>query len=66
MSLGTISALDRSLRSQRDLGTRSSYSLAEVIQTDAPINPGNSGGPLLKLAGEGAMDDEAELTVPGR
>lgn len=52
MSLGIISALDRSLPSQRDLGTGSSYSLPEVIQTDAPINPGNSGGPLLNLKGE--------------
>jgi 2-alkenal reductase len=47
MSLGIISGLSRSLRSQR-LG----YSLPEVIQTDAPINPGNSGGPLLNLRGE--------------
>jgi S1-C subfamily serine protease len=30
----------------------STYSLPEVIQTDAPINPGNSGGPLLNLDGE--------------
>jgi 2-alkenal reductase len=52
MSLGIISALGRSLTSQRDLGTGSSYSLPQVIQTDAPINPGNSGGPLLNLAGE--------------
>jgi S1-C subfamily serine protease len=51
MSLGIISGLGRSLRSQR--GTLSgSYSLPQVIQTDAPINPGNSGGPLLNLAGE--------------
>lgn len=52
MSLGIISALGRSLPSQRDLGTGSTYSLPEVIQTDAPINPGNSGGPLLNLDGE--------------
>ena len=52
MSLGIISALGRSLQSQRDLGTGSSYSLPEVVQTDAPINPGNSGGPLLNLDGE--------------
>lgn len=52
MSLGIISALGRSLTSQRDLGTGSSYSLPQVIQTDAPINPGNSGGPLLNLSGE--------------
>jgi 2-alkenal reductase len=52
MSLGIISALGRSLQSQRDLGTGSSYSQPEVVQTDAPINPGNSGGPLLNLDGE--------------
>ena len=52
MSMGIISALGRSLPSQRQLETGSSYSLPEVIQTDAPINPGNSGGPLLNLSGE--------------
>ena len=52
MSLGIVSALGRSLTSQRDLGTGSSYSLPQVIQTDAPINPGNSGGPLLDLDGQ--------------
>jgi 2-alkenal reductase len=52
MSMGIISALGRSLPSQRVLGTGSSYSLPQAIQTDAPINPGNSGGPLLNLQGE--------------
>ncbi|MEW5986526.1 MAG: trypsin-like peptidase domain-containing protein [Chloroflexota bacterium] len=52
MSLGIISGLGRSLTSQRGLTSGSSYSLPDVIQTDAPINPGNSGGPLLNLAGE--------------
>ena len=52
MSLGIVSGLDRSLRSQRQTQLGSSYTLPEVIQTDAPINPGNSGGPLLNLAGE--------------
>jgi S1-C subfamily serine protease len=28
-----------------------SFSIPDVIQTDAPINPGNSGGPLLDLRG---------------
>ena len=52
MSMGIISGLGRSLRSQRATMVSSSYSLPEVIQTDAPINPGNSGGPLLNLDGE--------------
>jgi 2-alkenal reductase len=51
MSLGIVSGLDRSLRSQRGSTLGSSYSLPQVIQTDAPINPGNSGGPLLNLDG---------------
>jgi len=52
MSLGIVSGLNRSLQSDRDSGSGSSYSLPKVIQTDAPINPGNSGGPLLNLEGE--------------
>jgi 2-alkenal reductase len=52
MSLGIVSGLGRSLRSQREAGAGSSYSLPQVIQTDAPINPGNSGGPLLNLDGK--------------
>jgi S1-C subfamily serine protease len=52
MSLGIVSGLGRSLRSQRETTTLSTYSLPQVIQTDAPINPGNSGGPLLNLDGE--------------
>jgi 2-alkenal reductase len=53
MSLGLVSGVNRSLESQRSLDFSSgSYSLPEVIQTDAPINPGNSGGPLLNLSGE--------------
>ncbi len=52
MSLGIVSGLGRSLQSQRGTMSGSTYSLPEVIQTDAPINPGNSGGPLLNLNGE--------------
>jgi 2-alkenal reductase len=51
MSLGIISALGRSLRSQSEATFGGSYSLPQVVQTDAPINPGNSGGPLLNLDG---------------
>lgn len=65
MSMGIISALGRSLTSQRDLGLGSSYSLPEVIQTDAPINPGNSGGPLLNLQGEVVGINSAIATTTG-
>jgi 2-alkenal reductase len=65
MSLGIVSALGRSLDSQRDLGNRSSYSLPEVIQTDAPINPGNSGGPLLNLLGEVIGVNSAIVSTTG-
>ncbi|MBN2149037.1 MAG: trypsin-like peptidase domain-containing protein [Anaerolineales bacterium] len=51
MSFGIISGLGRSLPSQRNLYSGSTYSLPDVIQTDAPINPGNSGGPLLNMDG---------------
>ena len=52
MSMGIISGVGRSLPSQRSSSYRSTYTLPEVIQTDAPINPGNSGGPLLNLEGQ--------------
>jgi S1-C subfamily serine protease len=49
MTTGVISALGRSL----PIGTMglqgSSYSIPDVIQTDAPINPGNSGGVLVDM-----------------
>ncbi len=45
VSLGVVSAIDRSLQSQGGL-------FEGLIQTDAAINPGNSGGPLLAADGE--------------
>lgn len=65
MSLGIVSGLGRSLESQRDLGSLSTYSLPEVIQTDAPINPGNSGGPLLNLDGEVLGVNSAIASITG-
>jgi 2-alkenal reductase len=52
LSFGIISGLGRSITSARLAENGGTYSLPEVIQTDAPINPGNSGGPLLNLSGE--------------
>lgn len=51
MTLGIVSALGRGF----PVGTATSgatYTLPDVIQTDAAINPGNSGGPLVNLNGE--------------
>ena len=65
MSLGIISGLGRSIASERDTGFGGSYSLPQVIQTDAPINPGNSGGPLLNLEGEVIGVNSAIRTTTG-
>jgi S1-C subfamily serine protease len=46
VSLGVISALDRSLNAGRG------SVLEGLIQTDAAINPGNSGGPLIDVEGK--------------
>jgi 2-alkenal reductase len=50
MTTGIVSAIGRGMP-VGDFGA-STYTLPEIIQTDAAINPGNSGGPLLNLAGE--------------
>jgi S1-C subfamily serine protease len=44
VSIGIVSAHDRSLRTQ-------GHPLEGLLQTDAAINPGNSGGPLLGADG---------------
>lgn len=50
MTTGIVSALGRLLPANSSSGA--SYSIPDVIQTDAAINPGNSGGPLLDVQGQ--------------
>lgn len=54
MTVGIISALGRSLSSTAtaDTSTTGTYTIPDIIQTDAPINPGNSGGVLLNANGQ--------------
>lgn len=52
MTTGIVSALGRSLQSNRVTSGGAAFSAGDIIQTDAAINPGNSGGPLLNLNGE--------------
>ena len=52
MTVGIISALGRVLASDLENITGTSYSIPNIIQTDAPINPGNSGGVLVNDQGQ--------------
>jgi 2-alkenal reductase len=52
MTTGVVSALGRTLESQRDAPGGGLFTAGDIIQTDAAINPGNSGGPLFNLSGE--------------
>lgn len=53
MTVGTVSGLGRDLPSSvTDQTSGASYSIPEVIQTDASINPGNSGGVLVNDQGQ--------------
>ena len=52
MTVGIVSALGRSLPVENGTATGGSYTIPDMIQTDAPINPGNSGGVLVDDQGK--------------
>jgi serine protease Do len=56
MTVGIVSALGRSLPAvsaeTQGSGQGPTFTIPEIIQTDAPINPGNSGGVLVNDQGE--------------
>jgi S1-C subfamily serine protease len=56
MTVGIVSGLGRLLPSSVNggnfAGAGSSFSIPNIIQTDAAINPGNSGGPLIDTQGK--------------
>ena len=52
MTTGIVSALGRTLPTGSGTAQGPSYTIPDIIQTDAPINPGNSGGVLLNSDGK--------------
>lgn len=52
MTVGIISAIGRTTPASESLDGGPTYSIPDVIQTDAPINPGNSGGVLVDDKGQ--------------
>jgi S1-C subfamily serine protease len=51
MTVGIVSALGRSLPVESGQLQGPTYTIPDIIQTDAPINPGNSGGVLVDDSG---------------
>jgi S1-C subfamily serine protease len=51
MTIGIVSALGRYLPVESSDSQGPSYTIPDIIQTDAPINPGNSGGVLVNDEG---------------
>jgi len=52
LTFGIVSALGRTDQALSSTSANSSYTIGDMIQTDAALNPGNSGGPLFNLKGE--------------
>jgi len=52
MTHGIVSAIGRTLDSERAAPGGQPFTAGDIIQTDAAINPGNSGGPLLNDRGQ--------------
>ncbi len=52
MTVGFVSALGRSLPVAASNLMAPTYTIPDIIQTDAPINPGNSGGVLVNDEGQ--------------
>lgn len=51
-TVGFISALGRLLPTGPEEGSKATFEIPDVLQTDAPINPGNSGGVLVDRRGQ--------------
>ena len=65
MTVGFISAIGRSIPADGGTLGGVSYTIPDVIQTDAPINPGNSGGVLVDDQGN-VMGVTAQIDSPVR
>ncbi len=65
MTSGIVSGLSRLLPVSASDGSGLSYSIPDVIQTDAPINPGNSGGVLINDLGEVIGVPSANISTSG-
>jgi serine protease Do len=65
MTSGIVSGLSRLLPVSASDGSGLSYSIPDVIQTDAPINPGNSGGVMVDDRGEVIGVPSANISTSG-